>query len=96
MIHTHTNQQLIAVKFHTSSLQDTAASNFLNDLSKSGIKWIGKSNMSYNTCLEERERPDTFGTIDNLGWNDKILGLDLFPQTADSRECNYRSDTDRA
>lgn len=84
------------MKFHPESLQDTAASNLLNDLSKSGIKWIGKSNMSYNTRLKERERPDTFGTIDNLGRNDKILGLDLFPQTADGRECNYRSNTDRA
>lgn len=83
------------MKFHTASVQNTVASNLLNNFSKSGIERIGKSNMSYNACLEECERPDALGTIDNLGRDDKILGLDLFAQTADSRECNYRSDTDR-
>lgn len=77
------------MKFDIGPLQKAVASNLLDDISKKGIEWIGKSNMSYNACLEECERPDTLGTVDDLRWNDKILGLNVFLQTADGRECNY-------
>lgn len=51
--------------------------------------------MIYNTVLEERERADSLGAINDLIWDDEISRLDLFLQATNSRESDNGSNAER-
>jgi len=60
------------------------------------IKGVCEANMANHTLLEESERADALGTIDNLIRHHEISGLDFLLQTAHRRERNNGSHTKRA
>jgi hypothetical protein len=67
-----------------------------HDLGDLLIKGVRKPDVSDNPALEERERADALGAIDNLVGNDKVAGLDLLLQRADGGEGNDTADTEGA
>jgi hypothetical protein len=68
----------------------------LDDLSQTGVKGVRETDMADNTALEESERPDALGAIDDLVGNDKVHGLDLLAQGADCGEGDDAADADVA
>ena len=67
-----------------------------HNLGNTFIKRVTKGNMCDNPALEVGPWAHTLGTVNDLIWDNKIAGLDLFLQTPDGRESNDTADTDRA
>lgn len=61
-----------------------------DDLTQCVIKGISEAHMAHHASLEESERPDALGAIDNLVRHNEIPRLDLLLQTANSRKGNDR------
>lgn len=68
-----------------------ALSTPLNNGSQIRIKGISETNMTNNAALEEGERTDTLGAINDLVGHDKVHRLNILPQRANSGEGNYAS-----
>jgi hypothetical protein len=94
MRRTHADKSAAVVQDHTLSLQTVSASP--HNLSNALIERIAKRNVADNASLEEGERPDTLGAVDDLVWNNKIAGLDLLLQAADGGKGNDGADADGA
>lgn len=60
------------------------------------VEGVGKANMANHTLLEEGEGTNTLSTVNDLVGHDKVAGLDLLLQTANSREGDDGTDTERA
>lgn len=71
---------------NTLSLQAVGA--LLHHFGELVIEGVRKSDMAYKATLEEGERADSLGPIDDLIRDDEIHGLDLLPQGAYGRESN--------
>lgn len=67
-----------------------------HDLSDLLIEGVRKPDVSDNPALEECERADALGAIDDLVRDDEVAGLDLLLQRADSREGNDAADAEGA
>lgn len=79
---------------HTLSLHVLCTG--LHNRGETGIKRVGETDMSNDTSLEESERSDALGTVNDLVRNDKVHRLDLLLQRPDSGEGNDASYTDVA
>jgi hypothetical protein len=60
------------------------------------VERITKRNVPDNASLEEGERPDTLGAVNDLVWDNEIAGLDLLLQAADGGKGNDGADADGA
>lgn len=86
---THDNYSALVVQDNAVALHVLGAR--LDHLGEFGIKGVGKANMADNTSLEEGKRTDALCAIYDLVRNDKVHGLDVLLQRADSREGNDAS-----
>lgn len=60
------------------------------------IERVRKTDVSDNPALEESERTNALGAIDDLVWDHEVAGLDLLLQRADGREGNDAADAEGA
>lgn len=60
------------------------------------IERVRKPDVSHNPALEESERTNTLGAIDDLVWDHEVAGLDLLLQRADGGEGNDAADAEGA
>lgn len=67
-----------------------------HDLGDLLIEGVRKPDVSDNPALEECERADALGAIDDLVGDDKVAGLDLLLQRADGGEGNDAANTEGA
>jgi hypothetical protein len=89
---THNNDSALIVQDNALTLHMSCAG--LDNIGKTGIKGIGKSNVSNYAALEKGERSDALCAIDGLVREHKVHRLDLLLQRADSGESNNGSDAD--
>lgn len=66
----------------------------LDNLCEVAIEGVGKTNMTNHSLLEESERSDAFGAIDDLIREDEVHRLDLLLQGADGSESDNAAHTD--
>jgi len=57
------------------------------------VEWVTERDVAHKSTFEEREWPNSFGSVDDLVWNDKVSWLDGFLQAANSREGNDGSNS---
>lgn len=82
------------MQHNTLALEAVAASP--HNLGNTLIEGVSERNVSNHASLEEGERPDALGTVNDLVWNHEVAGLDLLLQATDGREGNDGADTNRA
>lgn len=68
----------------------------LDHLGQTGVEGISKSYVPNDTSLEEGERPDALGPIDDLIGDHEVHGLDVLLQRTDGREGNDAANADMA
>jgi hypothetical protein len=73
-----------------------AVSALANHLGDTLIEGVTEGNVSDNTTLEESPWTNTLSAVNDLVRNDKIAGLDLLLETANSGESNDATDTNGA
>lgn len=91
---THADNGTLVVHDNTLSLQRVSA--LANNLGDLLIEWVGEANVPDNATLEEGERSDALGSVDNLVWDDEVAWLDLLLEGADCGEGDDTTDTNRA
>lgn len=79
---------------NTVTLKAVAA--LADNLGDTLIEGVTEGNVSYNTILEESPWANTLSAVNDLVRNDKVSGLDLLLETANSGESNDATDTDGA
>ena len=79
---------------HTLTLQ--AVSTGPNHLGDTLIEGVSERNVGNDASLEEGERTDSLGAIDDLVGDNEIARLDLLLQAADGGESDDGTDTDGA
>lgn len=94
MERTHADEGSVVVQRHAFTLQ--AVSALAHNLGNALVEGVAEGNVADNTTLEECERADTLGAVNDLVWDDKVAGLDLLLQAADGGESNDCTDTDGA
>lgn len=82
------------MQHNTLAFEAVAASP--HNLGNTLIERVSERNVSNHTSLEECERPDALGTVNDLVWDHEVAGLDLLLQAADGREGNDGADTNGA
>lgn len=73
-----------------------AVSALANHLGDTLIEGVTEGNVSDNTTLEEGPWTNALSAVNDLVRNDKIAGLDLLLETANSGESNNATDTNGA
>lgn len=68
----------------------------LNNIGETRVKGVGETNVSNDASLKESPRSDALGAVNGLVRDDKVHGLDLFLQRANSGEGNDAAHTDMA
>lgn len=66
----------------------------LDNIGETRVKGVGEANVSNNASLKESPRSDALGAVNGLVRDDKVHGLDVFLQRANSREGNDAAHTD--
>lgn len=59
-----------------------------------GVEGVGKANVAHQALLEEGERPDALGAVDDLVGDDKVHGLDVLLERPDGAEGDDAPHTD--
>lgn len=93
-LRTHADDGALVVKVHVVTLK--AVTKLSHNSTELLVEGIGKANVANHTLLEEGEGTNTLGTVNNLVGDDKVAGLNLLLQTADGRESDNGTDTERA
>lgn len=91
---THNNNGSLVVQYDSIAFHGSCAR--LDNIGELLVKRIGESYMSYDTALEKGKRADALGAVNGLVGDDKVHGLDLLLQRADSRKGDDAADADAA
>ena len=92
MILTHADDSALVVKDDAVALE--ALCTPLDNLSELAIEGVSKADVTDDTALEEGERADALGAVDDLIRDNKVHGLDLLLERAYGGEGDDGSDAD--
>lgn len=90
----HADDSALVVQAHAVALE--AVATLAHNLGDTLVEGVRETDVADHTALEEGERTDALGAVDDLVGDDKVAGLDLFLQRAYGAEGNDGADTEAA
>ena len=88
----HAHDGALVVQAHTVTLQTVAA--LAHDLGDALVEGVSETDVADHAALEEGERTNALGAIDDLVGDDEVAGLDLLAQRAYGAEGDDGADTE--
>lgn len=88
----HAHDGALVVQTHAVTLEAVAA--LAHDLGNTLVEGIGEADVADHAALEEGERADALGAVNDLVGDDEVAGLDLFLEGAYGAEGDDGADTE--